>query len=147
VNKQHRDFYQSLRTKISDFLKEEDGTASAKYADYLLMAPDMFHLLIRLSIDPDVPQTEKANLALAIAYFISPVDLLPEILVGPIGYLDDVAVATAALNGMINRTGDEIVKKHWAGDKDLLKVIKEVLGVADSMVGSGRWKKIKDMFS
>jgi len=94
-----------------------------------------------------VPQTEKANLALAIAYFISPVDLLPEILVGPIGYLDDVAVATAALNGMINRTGDEIVKKHWAGDKDLLKVIKEVLGVADSMVGSGRWKKIKDMFS
>jgi len=147
VDSQHRDFYQTLRTRIREFIDSEDGAAAAKYTDYLLLAPDLFHLLIRLSIDSDVPQTEKANLALAIAYFISPIDLVPELLVGPIGFLDDVAVATAALNGMINRTGAKIVSKHWAGDEDLLMLIKGVIEGADAMIGSSRWSKIQEMFS
>ena len=35
-------------------------------------------------------------LVLTLLYIISPVDLLPELLLGPVGYVDDVAVGIGA---------------------------------------------------
>ncbi len=51
-----------------------------------MFAPDLLHLLCKLTIDEDVPVKERAKLAAAIAYFISPIDLVPEAIVGIIGY-------------------------------------------------------------
>jgi uncharacterized membrane protein YkvA (DUF1232 family) len=89
----------------------------------LLCAPDLFHLLCKLSIDKEVPAKEKAKLAGAIAYFVSPVDLIPEALVGAIGYLDDIAVASYVINSIIKNTNPGVVTKHWAGDKDVLELV------------------------
>jgi uncharacterized membrane protein YkvA (DUF1232 family) len=91
--------------------------------------------------------TDKAKLAGAIAYFVSPVDLIPEALTGPLGYTDDVAVAAFVLNGIINNSDEEIVREHWAGEEDVLNVIQRILEVADNMIGSGLWKKLKGKFS
>lgn len=138
------DFYHHLRERLRQWVRGKGK--SHKYADYLLFAPDFLHLLFKLSIDPEVPTSSKAKLAAAIAYFVSPVDLMPEGLVGPVGYLDDVAVASYILHQVVNETSEEIVRKHWAGDGDVLLVIKNVISVADDMVGSGMWSKIKGMF-
>ncbi len=138
------DFYQQMRDSIRIWLKGKGG--NYKFADYLLAAPDLFHLLCKLAIDKEVPVSEKAILAAAIVYFISPVDLLPEALTGPIGYIDDVAVAAFVLNRVINKTNPEIVIRHWAGDKDILDLIQQILQVADEMVGSGLWSKIRKGF-
>jgi uncharacterized membrane protein YkvA (DUF1232 family) len=43
-------------------------------------------------------------------YFISPVDLVPEALTGPFGYVDNIAVAAYVLNGTINNTDKTIVQ-------------------------------------
>jgi len=136
------DFYQKLRIKIKKWLESDDGRQN-KWAEYLMFAPDLFHLLCKLSLDPEVPTKEKAKLATAIAYFISPVDLFPEALTGPIGYVDDIALAAYVLNSIVNNTGEEIVTKHWAGNRDVLNVIQQILNVADQMLGSGLWRKIK----
>jgi hypothetical protein len=37
------------------------------------------------------------------------------------------------------------VLKHWAGEEDLLDLIKRILKVADEMVGSGLWRKAKGL--
>ena len=76
MSKQGSDFYQRLRISIRDWLATEEGSSN-KWSEYLLLAPDFFHLLCKLSIDRDVPTKEKAKLAVAIAYFVSPLDLLP----------------------------------------------------------------------
>ncbi|PLW97424.1 MAG: hypothetical protein C0591_06615, partial [Marinilabiliales bacterium] len=102
-----------------------------------------FYMLIKLATDEAVPSHEKAKLILAIAYFISPIDLLPEAFLGPIGYLDDLALSAYVLNGIINKVSPEIVQKYWVGDGEVLLVIKGVLAKADEMIGSGLWKKIK----
>lgn len=47
----------------------------------------------RLLFHPDTPKTVKVVLALAIVYFLSPFDLLPDWL-GPLGFIDDVAVVS-----------------------------------------------------
>jgi len=138
------DFYQQMRDSIRTWLKGKD--VNYQFADYLLAAPDLFHLLCRLAIDKEVPVSEKAKLAAAIAYFVSPVDLIPEALTGPLGYIDDVAMAAFVLNSLINKTNPEIVGRHWAGDNDILDLIQQILQVADEMVGSGLWAKIQKGF-
>ncbi|HZK44122.1 MAG TPA: DUF1232 domain-containing protein [Syntrophomonadaceae bacterium] len=111
-----------------------------------MFAPDLFHLLCKLTIDTDVPVEHKAKLGGAIVYFISPIDLLPEAFLGPIGYVDDIVVAAWVLNNMLNHLDPEIIRKHWAGEDDVLKVIQQIIGVADQMIGSGMWEKIKQRF-
>jgi len=142
MNKEQQDFYIKLRKKITNFLEKKN----TPYADVLLLAPDMFHLLVKLSIDERVPTKQKAKFVGVIAYFISPIDLLPEFLLGPIGYLDDIALASYVLNKYINETDSQIVRELWAGDQDILTSIKNVLTVADKAIGSGLWKKIQSKF-
>ena len=139
---QKKDFYQDLRIKMREWLKTKEGMDS-KWGEYLMFAPDLFHLLCKLSIDKDVPVKEKAKLAGAIAYFVSPIDLLPEALIGPLGFADDISLAAYVLNSIMNKTDPEIVKKHWAGEEDILVVVKKILKAADEMVGQGLWKKLK----
>ncbi|MBT8350877.1 MAG: DUF1232 domain-containing protein [Deltaproteobacteria bacterium] len=126
------------------WIHSEEGK-DHKWSEYLLAAPDLFHLLCKLSIDKDVPVKEKAMLAGAIAYFVSPIDLVPEAIVGPIGYVDDISLAAYVLNQIVNNTDPEVLKRHWAGDGDLLDLIQHILERADKMVGSGLWNKLRNM--
>ena len=71
--------------------------------------------------------------------------MIPEGLVGPAGYIDDVALAAYVLNSILNSVGPEVLEDHWAGDSDVLSTIQEVVGVADRLVGSGMWKRIKGL--
>ena len=88
---QEKDFYQHLRSKIKTWIKTGEGK-KYKWAEYIMFAPDLFHLLCKLSLDKDVPVKEKAKLVAAIAYFVSPIDLIPEMITGPVGYIDDIAI-------------------------------------------------------
>ena len=137
------DFYRKLRINIIDWIDTETGKKN-KWADYIMLVPDFFYLLVKLSMDKAVSLDDKAKLALAIAYFISPIDLMPEAFLGPIGYLDDLAIAAYVLNNIINNNSPEIIQKHWVGDGDVLLLIKGVLAKADEMIGSGLWGKIKN---
>ena len=133
------DFYQKLRLKFKDW------SGSHKWAEYLMCAPDLFHLLCKLSLDKEVPSSEKLKLGAAITYFISPIDFLPEALLGPVGYMDDIALAAFVLNSIVNNTNEELLLKHWAGERDILELIRQILAVADKMVGSGLWRKLKKL--
>ena len=142
MDEREKDFYQKLRERIKTWSEREENQ-SARWAEWLLLAPDLFHLLVRLTADPDVPVKEKAKLAAVIAYFISPIDLLPELVLGPTGFLDDIVLTAYALNAMINNVDPQILIKHWAGEEDILIVIQNILELADRMVGSGLFKKLK----
>jgi uncharacterized membrane protein YkvA (DUF1232 family) len=137
----HEDFYQDFRRKVRTWLAGKGR--NYQYADLLLVGPDLFHLLCRLVVDTRVPVGEKAKLAAAIAYFVSPVDLVPEGLVGPVGYVDDIALTAYVLNGLLRATGPELLREHWAGDGDVLDVLRHVLEAADSALASGLWRRLK----
>ncbi len=142
MDEEQKDFYIKLRKKIEKYLREHDN----KYADYLLLAPDLFHLLVKLSMDERVPSEKKAKFILVIAYFISPIDLLPELFLGPLGYLDDIALTAYVINQYINETDPSIVRELWAGDQDILSTLKNIISSADKFIGSGLWKRIRRKF-
>jgi uncharacterized membrane protein YkvA (DUF1232 family) len=97
-------------------------------------------------LDRRIPTAEKATLGAALAYFLSPLDVLPEALLGPAGYVDDVALAAFVLSRLINAGHGAVAKELWAGDADLFESIQRVLEVADEMVGSGLWERLKNHF-
>lgn len=144
LQQRERDFYQSLRARMTEWLRR--GGSKNRWAEYLMWAPDLFHLLVKLSLDRNVPSSEKAKLAGAIAYFISPLDLLPELVLGPVGFLDEVVLAAYVLQSLLKSTSPEVVRKHWAGDEDVLALVKKILDAAEDMLGGSRLDKLKRLF-
>ena len=136
-----KDFYQKLRIRLKEWAA---GTGKDSTAlKYVLLAPDFFHLLCKVLLDRRVPAREKAKVGGAIAYFMSPLDVVPEGLLGPAGYVDDVALAAYVLNSVLESAGSEVLREHWAGDGDVLEHVRSVIKAADKLLGSGAWSKIK----
>ena len=143
MNSEEQDFYKRIRKKVNDWLETNAGN-NKQWSEYILLAPDLFHLLTKLSLDKEIPESKKVKLLAVIAYFISPIDLLPEALLGPIGFLDDIALSAYVLNDIINNVDPKIVTRNWAGDKDILVLVKTILANASNFLGSKILRKIKN---
>ena|SRR5437016_2655643 len=139
-----RRFYDRLRGGIRRYV-DSKGAALGKTAEFLLLVPDVFILLWRLTTDSRVTNKDKVLLGSAIAYYIFPFDILPEALIGPLGYLDDLVFGVYVLNKVVTTTDPAIVREHWSGSEDVLATIQRVLAAADSLVGSSMVGKIKKM--
>lgn len=138
----NKTYYLKLRRIIALWMDKQGGAVN-KYGDFLLAAPDLFYLLWKLSLDSEVPMKSKTIIVAALVYFISPIDLLPEALFGPVGYLDDIALTAFVLNTVINDTSAQLVRKWWAGEHDILLLIKNILANADRFLGRGLWGRIR----
>ncbi|HEX6177744.1 MAG TPA: DUF1232 domain-containing protein [Thermoanaerobaculia bacterium] len=137
-------FYDRLREHIHGYA-ESKGRFAEWTTDFLLLVPDMFMLLWRLANDPRVAGQDKVLLGSGIAYYIFPLDVVPEALLGPIGFLDDLVFGVYILNKMITDTDPEILREHWSGHEDVLEAVQRVLNAADNLVADdliGRLKKM-----
>jgi len=105
----------------------------------------MFMLLWRLTTDSRVAGKDKVLLGSAVVYFILPFDLIPEAIVGPIGYLDDLVFAAYVLNKILTNTDPAILREHWSGNGDVLQAIQRVLNAADTLVESKVTARLKKM--
>lgn len=101
--------------------------------DTILIVPNIVKLVGRLLADPRVPRRSKIALGAAAAYVASPIDLVPDI-VPVVGWADDILFLLMAIDGLITRSGPEIVEEHWDGPVDLLKLIEDVLSLARGIV-------------
>jgi uncharacterized membrane protein YkvA (DUF1232 family) len=110
-------------------------TSQTSLKEYALLAPRLIKLIWKLARDPRVPARAKATLFLLAGYLVSPVDLIPDFLPG-IGQVDDLVVAAFALDQILNRVPEEIVKEHWDGDEDVLDVVRQILDIATAFVPS-----------
>ena len=71
MDQEEYDFYQRLREKIDAWFKSGNGKKH-KYAKYLIWAPDLFHLLVKLSLDDEVKTRHKAKLQLLLLILFLP---------------------------------------------------------------------------
>jgi len=138
-------FYDRIRSNIAAYI-ERRGPALGKSAEYLFLVPDVFMLLFRLANDKRVTGKNKVLLGTGLAYFIFPLDIMPEAILGPIGFLDDLVFGVYILSRMLNDTDEAILRQHWSGRGDLLDMIRRVLHSADTLVGRDFLAKIKKMF-
>jgi uncharacterized membrane protein YkvA (DUF1232 family) len=137
-------FYDRIRKSIQETIERKSGVLG-KTAEFLLLVPDVFILLWRLANDRRVTGKDKVLVGSAIAYYILPFDFIPEALVGPVGYIDDLILGVYVLNKVLTSTDAEVVREHWSGSEDVLHMIQRVLNAADSLVASDVLAKLKKM--
>jgi uncharacterized membrane protein YkvA (DUF1232 family) len=86
-------------------------------------------IMVGLIGDHRVPTSRKAMLAAAVAYSVSPIDLLPD-RIPILGMLDDVVMAALALDTFLDGVPDEALEERLAAvglsraefDDDMLRV-------------------------
>jgi uncharacterized membrane protein YkvA (DUF1232 family) len=92
-------------------------------------------LLARLVRDERVKAGDKALALFGVAYVLSPFDLLPVWLFGPLGALDDVLVVAATLSRVVNHVHPDVVRAHWSGQGDALALIQRATDWSERQFG------------
>lgn len=132
LNPKERGLYDRLRSAV---VVSKPGEGSG-LRDLLLLLPDLTVLLMRLVRDDRVPARSKAIAALGVAYVLSPVDLMPTFIFGPLGLVDDLFFVGWALSGLLNRVHPDVVRSHWPGQGDALEAIQRVTSWSESQIMS-----------
>jgi uncharacterized membrane protein YkvA (DUF1232 family) len=137
LNPRERRLYDRIRTQV---VRREPGAASG-LREMLLLLPDLTVLLLRMLRDVRVPARSKAVALLGVGYVLSPIDLVPSLLLGPLGLVDDLLVVTAALSRLLNHVHPDVVRSHWPGQGDALAVVKRLTLWSESLF-SGRLRDL-----
>ncbi len=138
-------FYDRLRRRILRTVEKRGGKLSANGVRVLLLVPDIFLLLVRLVMDRDVPAGTRALIGSVLAYFILPIDLLPEAILGGAGFLDDIVLATAVVTQAFGGELEPYARKHWSGPDDLRVVLREVSESAQGILGGRLHAQVQRM--
>ena len=82
---------------------------------YIRQLPNFVRLLFGLMTDPRVAAIDKLLVVGAIAYIVTPIDLIPDF-IPFIGEVDDVYLLVIALQRLISNAGRFVLLDHWGGD-------------------------------
>jgi len=137
-------FYEKVSEKIDNW-DETVGQTQQKYPllqkipveqiiRLVKVAPTLLHLLISLLNHEEISGRTKRIIGGAVAYFILPIDLIPEGVVGPIGYVDDVLISLMLIDRILN--GDDerektLITELWRGTEEELNTLRAIVHIAD----------------
>lgn len=111
----------------------------ARYAgtlrDVIILAPVYGMLMFHLMRDPRLTREQLLWVDAAIAYLVSPDDVIPEGEVGPYGYLDDVFCCAYVTHRIGEELGWDVVEEHWTGDRTALEVSTGLLAREQELLG------------
>jgi uncharacterized membrane protein YkvA (DUF1232 family) len=86
------------------------------------LVPNLVVLFRGLVRDPRVPRRTKGLVWFALAWLVSPIDLIPEF-IPVLGPLDDAIVAALVLRHVLRRTERDVLVEHWGGGAGTLDVL------------------------
>ena len=126
---------QRLYDRLRAQLRPAPPGAGSDLRDVLLAFPDLVMLLVRLLRDPRVAVGDKALALFGVVYVVSPLDLMPVWLFGPLGALDDLFVVAATLSRVVNHVHPDVVRSHWSGQGDALRLIQRTTDWSEQKLG------------
>jgi uncharacterized membrane protein YkvA (DUF1232 family) len=129
LNPRERRLYDRVRTQL---VERRPGSGSG-VRDLLLLLPDLTVCLLRLMRDDRVPVGSKALAVVGLGYVVSPIDLIPGLLFGPLGLLDDLVIVAATLSRILNHVHPDVVRSQWPGQGDALEAIQRVTEWSESL--------------
>jgi uncharacterized membrane protein YkvA (DUF1232 family) len=134
--------YDRLRRRIVEAL-DRRGSLGRALSEPLMLAPDLLVLLARLCMDRDVSPASRRLIVGALAYFLTPVDMLPEAFLGVGGFLDDVVLASLVLSHSLDAELEPLAVKHWSGNQNLRVVLADVSGAGAALLGVSLYDRLK----
>ncbi len=128
-------FYDRVRGRVVRFLEARAGRIGSNTAETLLLVPDVLLLLIRLFLDRQTPQSTRALIGGALAYFVMPVDLAPEMVLGPTGFVEDLVIACTVLGHVMGPEISDTAQRYWSGSGKVYDVLADVTRTGYSLLG------------
>ncbi len=136
------DAYDRFRQLMLQAVEKLGGKFGREATEILLVVPDLLLLFAGLARDSRVGQRHKLFAGAVVAYLLSPIDLLPEALLGPLGMADDIVVAFLALDCLLNQVPRDVLLTHWRGERDLLEVARIGTTLGCRLVPKPLYKRI-----
>ncbi|WP_405293928.1 YkvA family protein [Methanobrevibacter sp.] len=96
-----KDFY--------DTLIENLETYTGEYESFIDYGPTLFKVLCNL-LNEDIDRSLKLPICGAIAYYVTPEDIIPEQIYGPYGYIDDIYLSSYVLKIVASKHGFEFIQ-------------------------------------
>jgi uncharacterized membrane protein YkvA (DUF1232 family) len=93
-----------------------------------MLVPNLVRLFRGLLGDRRIPRRTRWLLLAGVAWFASPIDLIPEF-IPVLGPLDDAIVAAMILRHIVKVAGPQVVGDHWPGDPATLERIMRLIRV------------------
>ena len=100
-----KDFYCTLIENLENY----DG----EYASFIDCGPNLFKLLCDILEEEIIDQESRLEISAAIAYYVVPMDVIPEQIYGPYGYIDDIFISVYVLNNLAEKYGYDLLQKVW----------------------------------
>jgi uncharacterized membrane protein YkvA (DUF1232 family) len=122
LNPREQRLWDRVRAQVVD----PGASRTSGVGDLLFLLPDLTVLLARLLREPQVSVASKAVALVGVCYVLSPIDLMPALLLGPLGLVDDLLVVSAALSRLLNDVHPDVVRSHWSGKGDALEAVRRV---------------------
>ena len=129
--------YDDLRWRLADRVERIAGQLGGRFLDFALVGPDLVALYRRVIGDQRVTRTLRGELIASVLYVVSPLDLIPEALFGPLGLIDDAVILTRLFDTLLNRIPNEVVEAHWPGDPETLAKLQPLARDAKNVFGLG----------
>ncbi len=102
-------------------------------AEVALSLPHLGVMLARMLADPRVPLRRKVALGASFAYWVSPLDLIPDRL-PLVGQVDDVIVVAVAIQRLLEAVPQEVRRAYWPGSEDALDLVEAIVAWFAEMV-------------
>jgi uncharacterized membrane protein YkvA (DUF1232 family) len=144
ITEAREQFYRTVRRALEEWAADIGGGQG--YAEHIPKAPTLLRLLENLALEEAVSARHKAQIAVATAYFTAPRDAMPEEMVGPCGYVDDLALAALVADRIAESAGEAVVRRCWPETGDPIPVLRDILGFARYAIGPEAWTTIQKEF-
>ena len=133
MESEFRDFYDTLRDNLDNYTGE--------YESFIDYGPKLFKLLCDL-LNSDVDKTLRLPICGAIAYYVTPDDVIPEGVYGPYGYTDDIYLSSYVLRMVGEVHGYDFIKRY--STDDIKSIIEECESKYLEMLNDDEIRKILD---
>ncbi|HSJ44977.1 MAG TPA: DUF1232 domain-containing protein [Euzebyales bacterium] len=94
----------------------------------IVFVRDLLLLFKDCAFDARVPRRDKWVLAAVVAYVLSPVDLIPDV-IPIVGQVDDLSIAVLGLRRLLRGAGRGVVEDLWRGTDDGLALLFSAAGM------------------
>lgn len=122
------DIGETMENEFKDFydvLSENLESYHGEYASFIDHGPLLFKLLTEILNEKEIAQELRLDISAAIAYYVVPMDVIPEQIYGPYGYIDDIYITVYVIKKVAEEFGYGFLQDKWEGEGKLEDIVNE----------------------
>lgn len=121
---------QSFYDSLKEYLESYPGS----YNHIIDYSPDLFKLLTDILNEKVLSADNRLKISAALGYFVVPIDVVPESIYGPEGYIDDLYLCCHVLNDIVKELGYSFIEDLWEGSESLDLVLDKCLKESEAIL-------------